>query len=128
MRLRTLSVLVLALSSAACGGADLMKPTQGTAPSIHGLVRERGEGPFVEFSTETFEAVYDTETVRAPEWAVTGGTLMGNGNSARWQLPRSGQHRLSLTVFLDDGTQVTATWVVSVTERSAGSAIGSPAR
>jgi hypothetical protein len=126
MSLRTLSVVCLPWL--ACGGADLMTPSEVTAPSIHGLVRERGQGPFVAFATESFEAVYDAETVRSPEWSVTGGTLMGNGNSARWQLPSSGQHQLSLTVFLVDGTQVTATWVVSVIERSGGSSTGSQGR
>ena len=116
--MKTLLPLVLSVSLVACGaGSGLLVPSEVSAPSIQGLVRERSGGEFVEYATETFEAVYDAETVRAPEWEATGGTLMGNGNSARWQLPAAGTHRLSLTVFLQNGEQVRATWVVTVVPR-----------
>lgn len=85
--------------------------------AIHGLLRERPTGEFVEFATENFEALYDAETVRAPEWTVSGGTLMGNGNTARWQLPRAGSHTISLKVFLVDGRELNASWTVKVAPR-----------
>jgi hypothetical protein len=116
--MKTALALVLSLSLVACGGgSDLLEPTEVTSPAIQGLVRERGTGEFVEFATETFEALYDAETVRAPEWQVTGGTLMGNGNSAKWQLPRAGEHTISLTVYLQDGREVKASWKVKVVAR-----------
>jgi hypothetical protein len=116
--MKTALALVLSLSLVACGGgSDLLVPTEVTSPAIQGLVRERGTGEFVEFATETFEALYDAETVRAPEWQATGGTLMSNGNSAKWQLPRAGEHTLSLTVYLQDGREVKASWKVKVVAR-----------
>lgn len=99
-----------------------MVPSGGPSDAaIQGLVRERGTGEFVEFATETFEAIYSAETVRAPEWSVTGGTLMGNGNSAKWQLPRAGKHTLSLKVFTVDGRELEASWTVNVVHRETGS-------
>ncbi|MDX2008761.1 MAG: hypothetical protein SFW67_01140 [Myxococcaceae bacterium] len=117
--MKTRLALALSLSLVACGGgSDVLMPSEVTSPAIQGLVRERGTGQFVEFATETFEALYDAETVRAPEWQVTGGTLMGNGNSAKWQLPRAGEHTISLTVYLQDGREVKAAWKVVVVPRS----------
>lgn len=112
-------VAVLSLSTIACGGSDaLMQPSSvDDVTAIHGLLRERTTGEFVEFATENFEALYDAETVRAPEWTVTGGTLMGNGNTARWQLPRAGSHTISLKVFLVDGRELNASWTVKVAAR-----------
>ena len=75
-------VAVLSLSTIACGGSDaLMQPSSvDDVTAIHGLLRERTTGEFVEFATENFEALYDAETVRAPEWTVSGGTLnVGSG-------------------------------------------------
>jgi hypothetical protein len=117
-KLLALSV-VLSLTTVACGGSDaLMQPSQvDDVTAIHGLLRERGPGEFVEFATETFEALYDAETTRAPEWSVTGGTLMGNGAQARWQLPRAGEHTISLKVFLQDGRELNASWKVKVVAR-----------
>jgi hypothetical protein len=98
--MKTLLTVALSLSLVACGG------------------RERGTGDFVEFSTETFEALYDAESVRAPEWQVSGGTLMGNGDSAKWQLPRAGEHVIALTVYLQDGRELKASWKVKVVARA----------
>ncbi|MBL8924547.1 MAG: hypothetical protein JNJ54_37200 [Myxococcaceae bacterium] len=110
-----LVALLTSLFTVACGGSDaLMQPSSVTdVAAVHGLLRERN-GDFVEFATESFEALYDAETVRAPEWSVTGGTLMGNGNSARWQLPRAGRHTITLKIFLVDGREVEASWTVNV--------------
>lgn len=98
-----------------------MVPAAPADAAIQGLVRERGTGDFVEFATETFEAIYTAETVRAPEWSVTGGTLMGNGDSAKWQLPRAGTHTITLTVFTVDGRELAASWTVKVVHRDSGS-------
>jgi hypothetical protein len=116
MNARILLALVLSsLFTVACGGSDaLMEPSKATdVAAVHGLLRDRS-GDFVEFATENFEALYDAETVRAPEWTVTGGTLMGNGNSARWQLPRAGEHTITLKIFLVDGREIEASWTVKV--------------
>lgn len=116
MNARTLLVAVLtSLFTVACGGSDaLMEPSQASdARAVHGLLRDRN-GDFVEFATENFEALYDAETVRAPEWSVTGGTLMANGDSARWQLPRAGEHTITLKIFLVDGRELEASWTVKV--------------
>lgn len=110
-------VLALALAVTACSGSDLLIPVEAPA-SVHGLLRERS-GELVEFSTERFEAVYDVETVQPPEWTASGGALMGNGDSARWQLPAAGEHTVTMTLFLADGRAVRATWVVSISARTA---------
>lgn len=119
--LRLLAIVLTSLLAVACGGSDtVMQPSKSTNPvAIQGLVRERGAGDFVEFATETFEALYDAETVRAPEWSVSAGTLMGNGSSARWQLPRAGTHTISLKLFLVDGREIDASWTVKVVARTA---------
>ncbi len=112
-------VVVASLFTVACGGSDtVMQPSAGDVASVQGLLRERGGGDFVEFATENFEALYDAETVRAPEWTVSAGTLMGNGNSARWQLPRAGMHTISVKLFLVDGREVSASWTVKVSPRN----------
>ncbi|MBE2252306.1 MAG: hypothetical protein IAE78_22420 [Myxococcus sp.] len=115
-----LFAVVTSLLTSACGGSGaLMQPSKGSeGAAIQGLLRERGGGDFVEFATEDFEALYDAETVRAPEWSVDSGTLMGNGNSARWQLPRAGVHTIGLKIFLVDGRVVEASWTVKVVART----------
>ncbi len=114
-----LLALAVSLFTVACGGSDaVLPPSAGDVASVHGLLRERGTGDFVEFSTEDFEALYDAETVRAPEWTVSDGTLMGNGSSARWQLPRAGVHTISMKLFLVDGREVSASWTVKVAPRN----------
>lgn len=118
----TLRLFVLlsfvSLSTVACGGSDaLLAPSSVDDPrAIHGLLRQ-DQGAFVANSLETFEALYEAETVRAPEWTVSGGTLMGNGSSARWRLPDAGTHTISLKVFLVNGRELNASWRVDVVPR-----------
>lgn len=116
-RIVALSSLV-ALSLSACGGADaFLEPTKvDDVTAIRGLLRTE-QGAFVEYATETFEALYEAETVRAPEWSVTGGTLMGNGGSAKWKLPKAGRHSIALKVYLVDGRELNATWTVDIVAR-----------
>lgn len=118
-------VLLFGLLAFSCGGGDgLLTPTQVTGPAtVHGLVRERADGDFLEFATETFEALYEAETARAPEWAVSGGDLAVSGQTVRWQLPRAGRHVIGLKLFLADGREVDAVWTVDVRPRE-----GAPAR
>ncbi len=116
-----IALAFLVSSLTACGGGALMEPSTATDTQIQGLVRERGTGEFVEFATESFEAVYSAETLRAPEWTVSGGTLMGNGNSAKWQLPRAGEHTISIKVFTVDGRELTGSWTVKIVHRDTAS-------
>ncbi len=119
-----LPVLLASLGAFSCGaGDDLLPPTEATGgTTVLGLLRERGPGDFIEFATERFEAVYQAETVRAPEWLASGGELSLNGDSVRWQLPPAGVHTLRLRLFLADGREVEASWRVPVRPREGGPA------
>lgn len=119
MTLRSLLLLVSMLLSFSCGGPvdGVLPPTHGAA-GIHGLLRDEGEGAFLEREYETLEALYDVETMQAPEWTVSGGELETYGTRARWHLPEAGVHTIGLRLFLVDGRQLEASWTVTVLARS----------
>ncbi len=100
------------------GGADLLLPTQAPAEAhVHGLLREHPVGELVEHEDAHFRALFDAETVRAPEWSVSSGDLRPNGQSMRWRLPEAGRHTITLTIYLVDGRTAEASWTVDVKPR-----------
>lgn len=119
MTLRSLAPFAPLLFAFSCGGPGpegLLVPSEAPA-GIHGLLRDEGEGAFLEHEYEALEAVYDVETMQAPAWTVSGGELETDGARARWHLPEAGVHTIGLRLFLVDGRQLEASWTVTVLAR-----------
>lgn len=119
MTLRSLLTLASMLFAFSCGGPGpegLLVPSEAPA-GIQGLLRDEGEGAFLEHEYETLEALYDVETLQAPEWTVSGGELETYGARARWHLPEAGVHTIGLRLVLVDGRQLDASWTVTVQAR-----------
>lgn len=98
----------------------MLAPAETSGPAkVEGLLREHGTGAFLANGNETFEALFVADTVRAPEWSVSGGDLRPNGQTVHWRLPEAGRHTISLTLFLVDGSTARARWTVDVQPREA---------
>ena len=114
------AAIALSLFSAACAEAPVAEGTlianQGsTSSQVQGL-RRAGDGPFIKGSDETLTAAYDAAHVRKLEWSASAGALFARNAQVKWTLPQTDFAELTLTLTLDDGTQVVTPFGFSLVE------------
>lgn len=108
-----MNLRVLALSLVAVGCAQQNSTREGalienhgaTANRVKGLLRS-AEGPFVRGQVEKLSAVIDGAHVRSVSWSATGGALSARDTDVSWTLPEQELAELTLTLHLDDGSEV----------------------
>jgi hypothetical protein len=115
------SVVAVSLFAAACAEAPpqaegtLIENHSPTSTRVQGLLRQ-GDGPFIKGSSETLAASYDASHVRKLEWSATSGALTARNAQVKWTLPDVEFASLTLTITLDDGTQVVTPFGFSLIE------------
>ncbi len=119
MNLRAAAVS-LSLFAAACAEAPqaegtLIENHGTTATQVQGL-RRAGEGPFTQGAEETFTAAYAAAGVRKVEWSASAGALSARAAQVKWTLPQTDFAELTLTLTLEDGSQVVTPFGFSLVE------------
>ena len=108
MKLRVLALALFAVGCAQQNSAPegaLIENHGPSANQVKGLLRS-AEGPFVRGKVEKLSAVIDGAHVRSVTWSATGGALSARDTDVSWTLPELELAELSLTLHMDDGSEV----------------------
>jgi len=114
------AAVALSLFAAACAEAPQVEGTLienhgTTASQVQGL-RRAGDGAFIKGTEESFTAAFDATHVRKLEWSASAGALSARAAQVKWTLPQEDFAELTLTLTLDDGTQVVTPFGFSLVE------------